>query len=209
MALFGPKDKNLPLLTTFFQVEDIPAQFDDIEEVELFQWLVQEKHGNSRPPLILGEHDCFMRLARLHNLTKPFMIDLYDRRRLSASVATQFGILCRQIPQPQSTRTFGFPKDAVERDEEGEWINPKDVDIGRGGGLPYDYHVASKIVEDLIGIMRKPENLAKCPECQSIYVKARPASRQIYCSHRCGQRHLMRGKMREKRAAKKAVALSV
>ena len=184
MALFGPKDINLPRLTQFFQVEGVE---------ELHEWLNREKGGNARPPLNKKQDECFARLTTLHSLTKRMMKDLHNRQKVSSTTLEQFALLRKAIPQETQVRSFAWDSQDIEQDEEGAWISPKDVFLGFVESLPYDHNLGKNIAEDLLAIWRTPQKLLRCEECTSIFVARREQTPvQRFCSHRCADRHSAR-----------------
>lgn len=180
MALFGPKDAKLSKLTTIFQVDEPAEEFTD--DTELFRWLVREKQG-SRPPMTQKEHSCFKRLIDIRRLVRLIMASLEERQEVSRQHLVDLHNIYRAIPENQMHKSLYWNDSAIEKTQGADiWIDPRIVRTSSYYDLPFDHQIGQKIIEEIVKRMATPEQFAKCPECQSVFVRTNP--RAIFCSHR-------------------------
>ena len=208
MALFhNAKDRDLSRLTTLFQVDDYVDEANP-QSSELFGWLVKEKgqwdvigtpgSDYRLGPKIGADRESFWRLKAIHDVAKQIMLEMHTRHSISTEAVWRLSKLRATMPPENRTKTILFLPEKAFTEDGQEWVAPQYLFSSYMSELPFDYNIGRDIVEELVRrIQDTPEAFAACPECESIYLRLNP--RTVYCSARCGQRHLMRERQRKQK----------
>lgn len=202
MALFGPRDKDLPRLTRFYQVSQ-PGQDQPMEEWELYEWLRREI-GHPLPFFYEEDRAVLDRLRRIHLLVRQMMDELADNHKLRMTTARAYLEMLKEIPEPKrDDRFIGLirtPRDAegyyVEGYEPGEWIEPTDLVTMNVYHLSWDHDMGKHILADIYREKDRPELFTRCEECLSAFRTTRAG--QVYCSKRCSGRVMTRRSRQKK-----------
>ncbi len=197
MALFGPRDRNLPLLTQLYQVEE-----DNIPEMDAMLTL----RRGSQPFGMEKAKQQAQPVMELHKLARRMMDQAIDGK-------VQMGDLwVFNILWEQNIRQFGVrTRNELSREVDGRFHtfatdvrDLADIVMTRDNCNDPWRDWETEIVHDLAGVLlNQGKDLGCCPECKSVFVTSRRGRR--YCSSRCQNRAGVRRMADRKKSSRRGV----
>lgn len=202
MALFGKADRDLPVLTRFYQVEgdEELALFFEIEDAMVPSYSVQYEAWYYGVDDTKTMPEKFLPLyRRLHAITYELMIRLVDTGGVRPALVEEVISLWHEQSKLVATVYDGgepgvLPHSGPQRNRNlSEFSENEVVAISRIHLYPKNEEVHPVVVKTLSGLLdviKCKVRLAKCLVCKNPFVVLR--SNHHYCSHRCGHRVALR-----------------
>ncbi len=210
MARFGPKDKDVPSLTSFYQLE-----FDDNSLVgsELDQWMWTQQIGHSMSGFINQASQKANLWSEFYYKGDELLPSIAHLQQLLRCVmdAVADNTAASEADEKEINDLFSFylssPSISWSRSEKG-WQEDSKTNfrpvIAGFKRLPANNLVTDFFFQALLGSFFwavSPNKFKRCQECRSVYIELNP--RQVFCSNRCNSR----AKTRRFRAREKESSL--